>query len=79
MVCQHTHNPRRKGEKEKIRRSIRKKEGQIFPNLKNNLHIREAQQTPNRIKTKRLTPKHIIATLPKVKNEKKLLKAAKEQ
>lgn len=50
-----------------------------FPNLlKNiNLHIQEAERTPNRINTMRSTPRYIIVKL--LKDQEKILKTAREK
>lgn len=50
-----------------------------FPNLlKNiNLHIQEAERSPNRINTMRSTPRYIIVKL--LKDQEKILKTAREK
>ena len=40
--------------------------------------VQEAQTVPNKLDPKRHTPKHIIITLPKIKEER-ILKAAREK
>lgn len=42
-----------------------------------NLQIRKAQQTPNKIKSMRSTPKHIIAEM--LKDKVKILKVTREK
>ena len=51
-----------------------------FPNLVKEIDIQvhEAQRVPNKMNPKRPIPKHIIIKMPKVKDEKRNLKAARE-
>ena len=41
--------------------------------------VQEAQRVPGRIKPRRNTPRHIVIKLTKIKDEEKLLKAAREK
>ena len=52
-----------------------------FPNLVKqiDMQVQEAERVPNKIDVKRLTPKHIIIKMPKVKNKERILKAARER
>ena len=52
-----------------------------FPNLVKEIDIKvkEAQTLPNKMDTKKSTPRHIIIKIPKVKDEKRILKAAREK
>ena len=52
-----------------------------FPNLvkKIDIQVQEAQRVPNKWDSKRRTPRHIIITLPKVKDKERILKAAREK
>lgn len=52
-----------------------------FGNLekKTDMQIQEAQRDPKKTNPKRLTPRHIIIKLSKVKNKEKILKAAREK
>ena len=52
-----------------------------FPNLvkKIDIQVQEAQRVPNKWDPKRRTPRHIIITLPKVKDKERILKAAREK
>ena len=45
-----------------------------FPNLVKqiDMQVQEAERVPNKIDVKRLTPKHIIIKMPKVKNKENL-------
>ena len=52
-----------------------------FPNLAKEIdfqEVQEAQSVPKKLDPRRNTPRHIIITLPKIKEEK-ILKAAKEK
>ena len=52
-----------------------------FPNLVKeiDIQVQEAQRVPNNMQPKRTTPRHIIITMPKVKNKEKNLKTAREK
>ena len=52
-----------------------------FPDLvkEMDVQIQEAQRVPNKMDTKRLTPRHIIIKMPKVKDKERILKAAREK
>ena len=51
-----------------------------FPNLEKeiNLEVQEAQRVPKKLDPRRNTSRHIIITLPKIKEER-ILKAAREK
>ena len=48
-----------------------------FPSLVKeiDIQVQEAQRVPNKLHTKRFTPRHIIVKRPKVKDKERLLKA----
>ena len=51
-----------------------------FPNLVKEIdfqEVLEAQRVPKKLDPKRNTPRHIIIKLPKIKDKKRILKAAK--
>ena len=53
-----------------------------FPNLAKEIdfqEVQEAQRIPKKLDPRKHTPKHIIITLPKIKEEKRILKAAREK
>ena len=53
-----------------------------FPNLAKEIdfqEVQEAQRVPKKLDPKRNTPRHIIIKLPKIKDKKKILKAAREK
>ena len=52
-----------------------------FPNLVKeiDMQVQEAQRVLNRMEAKRLTPRHIVIKMPKVKDTERILKAAREK
>ena len=53
-----------------------------FPNLAKEIDFQEAQEAqriPNKLDPRKHTPRHMIITLPKVKDKEKILKAAREK
>ena len=50
-----------------------------FPSLKDtDIKIQEAQRAPNKLNPNRPTPRHVIIKMAKVKDKKRILKAARE-
>ena len=52
-----------------------------FPNLAKeiDIQVQEAQRVPNKLDPKRTTPRYIIIKMPKVKDQERILKAAREK
>ena len=53
-----------------------------FPNLAKEIdfqEVQEAQRVPKKLDPRRSTPRHIIITLPKIKDKERILKAAREK
>ena len=53
-----------------------------FPNLVKEIdfqEVQEAQRVPNKLDPGRNVPRHIIITLPEIKDKKRVLKAAREK
>ena len=52
-----------------------------FPNVVKeiDMQVQEAQRVPNKMDTKRPTPRHIIIKMPKVKDKKKNIKSSKKK
>ena len=53
-----------------------------FPNLAKEIdfqEVQEAQRVPKKLDPRKHTPRHIIITLAKVKDEERILKAAREK
>ena len=52
---------------------------EIFPNLmKTDINIQEAWRAPNKLNPNRSTTRHTILKMAKVKDEERILKAARE-
>ena len=49
-----------------------------FPNLAKEIDFQEAQRVPKKLDPRKHTPRHIIITLPKIKEER-IIKAAREK
>ena len=53
-----------------------------FPNLAKEIdsqEVQEAQRVPKKLDPRKHTPRHLIITLPKVKDKERILKAAREK
>ena len=53
-----------------------------FPNLAKEIdfqEVQEAQRVPKKLDPRKLTPRHIIITLAKIKDKERILKAAREK
>ena len=53
-----------------------------FPNLDKEIdfqEVQEAQRIPKKLDPRKHTPRHIIITLPKIKDKERILKAAREK
>ena len=50
-----------------------------FPNLEKEIDFQEVQETQKKLDPKKHTPRHIILTLPKIKDKERILKAAREK
>ena len=53
-----------------------------FPNLAKEIdfqEVQEAQKVPKKLDPRNHTPRHIIITLPKIKDKERILKAAREK
>ena len=53
-----------------------------FPNMAKEIdfqEVQEAQRVPKKLDPRRDTPRHIINTLPKIKDKERILKAARER
>ena len=51
-----------------------------FPNLAKEIdlqEVQEAQRVPKKLDPRRNTPRHIIITLPKIKDKERILKASR--
>ena len=52
-----------------------------FPNLvkEKDMQVQEAQRVPNKMDTKRPSPRHIIIKMPKVKDTERILTTARKK
>ena len=52
-----------------------------FPNLwrETDIQVQKAQRVPNKMNTKRHTPRHVIIKMIKFKDKKRILKMAREK
>ena len=53
-----------------------------FPNLEKKIEFQEfqeAQRVPKKLDPRKHTPRHIVITLPKLKDKERILKAAREK
>ena len=50
-----------------------------FHNLAKEIDFQEAQRVPKKLDPRKHTPRHIIITLPKIKQKERILKAAREK
>ena len=50
-----------------------------LPKLAKEIDIQEAQRFPKKLDPRKNTPRHIIITLPKIKQKERILKAAREK
>ena len=50
-----------------------------FPNLVKETDFQEAQRVPKKLDPRRNTPRHIIITLPKIKDKERILKVSREK
>ena len=53
-----------------------------FPNLVKEIdfqEVQEAQRVPKKLDPRRNTPRHIIITLPKIKQKERIVEAAREK
>ena len=73
--------PEGEEEEQEIENLFEKIMKENFPNLVKeiDIEIQEAQRVPNKLYTKRATPRHIIITLAKINNKERILKTAREK
>ena len=50
-----------------------------FPNLAKETDFQEVQRVPKKLDSRKNTPRHIITTLPKMKQKERILEAAREK
>ena len=74
--------PEGEEEEQQIENLLEQKMKENFPNLAKEIdfqEVQEAQRVPKKLDPRRNTPRHIIITLPKIKDKERILKAAREK
>ena len=74
--------PQEEGEEQEIENLSENIMKENFPNLAKEVdfqEVQEAQRVPKKLDPRKQTPRHIIITLPEVKNKEGILKAAREK
>ena len=73
--------PEGEEEQQEIENLFEKIVKENFPNLVKeiDIQVQETQKIPNKMDTKRTTPRHNIIKMPKVKDKERILKAAREK
>ena len=72
--------PEGEEEEQKIENLFEQIMKENFPSLAKEIdfqEVQEAQRVPKKLDPRRNTPKHIIITLPKIKDKERILKAAR--
>ena len=74
--------PEGEEEKQKIENVFEQIMKENFPHLAKEIdfqEVQEAQRVPKKLDPRRNTPRHIIITVPKIKQKERILKAAREK
>ena len=73
--------PEGEEEEQEIENILGKIMKENFPNLVKeiDIQVQEIQRVPNKLGPKRITPRHIIITLAKIKDKERILKAVREK
>ena len=73
--------PEGEEEEQEIENLFQKTIKETFPNLAKeiDIQVQEAQKVPKKLDTRRNTLRHIIITLPKIKEKERILKAVREK
>ena len=72
--------PEGEEEEQEIENLLEKIMKENFPNLGKEIdfqEVQEAQRVPKKLEPRKHTPRHIISTLPKIKDKERILKAAR--
>ena len=79
QAFQHSHHRGTRNRFSKIENLFEKIMKENYPNLVKeiDMQVQEAYRGPNKMDTKRPTPRHIIIKMPKVKDKERILKAAR--
>ena len=81
QVSKHSYHGIPEGEREQRIENLFEKMTENYPNLvkKRDILAQKVQRVPNKMKPKRLTPRHIIIKMAKVKDKERILKEAREK
>ena len=74
--------PEGEEEEQEIENLFEKIMKENFPNLAKEIdfqEVQEAQRVPKKLDPRKHTPRHIILTLPKIKDKERIFKAAREK
>ena len=74
--------PEGEEEEQKIENLFEQIMKENFPNLAKEIdfqEVQEAQRAPKKLDPRRNTPRHLVITLPKIKQKERILKAAREK
>ena len=71
--------PEGEEEEQEIENLFEKIMKENFLNLAKEIDFQEAQRIPKKLDSRKHTPRHIIITLPKIKEKERILKAAREK
>ena len=74
--------PKGEEEEQKIENLFEQIMKENFPNLAKEIdfqEVQEAQRVPKKLDTRKHTPRHIIITLPKIKEKARILKAREKE
>ena len=74
--------PEGEEEKQEIENFFEQVMKENFPNLAKEIdfqEVQEPQRVPKKLDPKRTTPRHIIISLPKIKDKERILKATRER
>ena len=74
--------PEGEEEEQKIENLFEQRVKENFPSLAKEIdfqEVQEAQRVPKKLDPRRNTPRHIIITLPKIKDKERILEAAREK
>ena len=71
--------PEGEEEEQKIENLFEQIMKENFPSLAKEIDFQEAQRVPKKLDPRRNTPRHIIITLPKIKEKERILEAAREK
>ena len=71
--------PEEEEEEQKIENLFEQIMKENFPNLPKEIDFQETQRVPKKLDPRKNTPRHIVITLPKIKDKERILKAAREK